>query len=127
MLDHQLPSLPPFAHLWATLDEIFDWLAEKVIVATLPRAEFGDLDATWVAPRSMTSWRTGAPLELVRFAGANRLKVEIDYRAEQGRQGSRIVEPYALRRPVKGTCNCSSSTTTASSPPTGLTASRVSP
>lgn len=98
MLDHQLPSLPPFTPFWATLDEVFDWLTMKVAVPALPRAEFGDLDTDWVAPRSMTSWRTDAPLELVRFAGANRLKVEIDYRAEQGRQGPRIVEPYALRR-----------------------------
>lgn len=50
----------------------------------------------------MTSWRTGAPLELIRFAGAKRLRVEIDYRAEQGRQGRRIVEPYAFRRTRDG-------------------------
>ncbi|MBI3686938.1 MAG: WYL domain-containing protein [Actinobacteria bacterium] len=50
----------------------------------------------------MTSWRSGAPLELIRFAGANRLKVEIDYRAEWGRQGPRVVEPYALRRTRDG-------------------------
>ncbi|MCY4088458.1 MAG: WYL domain-containing protein [Actinomycetia bacterium] len=45
----------------------------------------------------MASWRQGAPLELVRFAGANRLKIEIDYRAEEGRWRPRVVEPYALR------------------------------
>ena len=50
----------------------------------------------------MTSWRTGSPLELVRFAGADRLKVDIDYRPETGRHGPRIVEPYALRRTKDG-------------------------
>ncbi|HUZ40746.1 MAG TPA: WYL domain-containing protein, partial [Acidimicrobiales bacterium] len=47
-------------------------------------------------------WRVGFPLELIRYAGANRLKVEIDYRAEQGRSGPRIVEPYSLRRTSEG-------------------------
>ncbi len=50
----------------------------------------------------MTSWRSGAPLELIRFAGANRLRAQIDYRAEKGRQGPRIVEPYAFRRTQDG-------------------------
>lgn len=102
MLDHQLPSLPGFDHFWATLEELFAWLAGQVALPTLPRAEFGSLDTTWRAPRSMTSWRSGAPLDLIRFAGANRLRVEIDYRAEQGRWGRRIVEPYAFRRTHDG-------------------------
>jgi predicted DNA-binding transcriptional regulator YafY len=38
----------------------------------------------------------------VRYAGANRLKVEIDYRPEQGRVGPRLVEPYSLRRTRDG-------------------------
>jgi hypothetical protein len=33
---------------------------------------------------------------------ANRLRVEIDYRPEQGRSGPRVVEPYALRRTSEG-------------------------
>ena len=33
---------------------------------------------------------------------ANRLQVDIDYRAESGRRGSRRVEPYSLRRTVDG-------------------------
>jgi predicted DNA-binding transcriptional regulator YafY len=42
--------------------------------------------------------REAAGLELLRYAGANRLKVDIDYRAENGRRGPRRVEPYSLRR-----------------------------
>jgi predicted nucleotidyltransferase component of viral defense system len=97
MLAHQLPSLPPFEQFWSGLEELFAWLGQKVALPTLRRAEFGELDPEWRAPRSMTTWGSGAPLELIRFAGANRLKVELDYRAEQGRWGKRIVEPYSLR------------------------------
>jgi len=50
----------------------------------------------------MAVWRAPFPLEMIRFAGANRLKVEIDYRAEDGRQGPRVVEPYSLRRTRAG-------------------------
>jgi predicted DNA-binding transcriptional regulator YafY len=35
---------------------------------------------------------------LLRYAGVNRLKVEVDYRAENGRRGPRRVEPCSLRR-----------------------------
>ncbi len=103
MLGHQLPRpLAPFANFWGALDDIFGWLAGGARVASLPRAELGRLDDTWNAPRAMTSWRGGAPLELVRYAGANRMKVEIDYRAEEGRRGPRTVEPCSLRRTQDG-------------------------
>jgi predicted nucleotidyltransferase component of viral defense system len=103
MLAHQLPHLPPFPQFWSKLAGIFEWLTAKTEPAQLPRLELQpDDDPTWVAPRRMTSWRTPFPLELVRFAGANRLKVEIDYRAKQGRRSLRIVEPYSLRRAKNG-------------------------
>jgi predicted nucleotidyltransferase component of viral defense system len=104
MLGHQLPRpLPPFAAFWNELDPIFAWLDGKRPRAALRRAELGgNLDSDWIAPRAITSWRGGIPIETIRYAGANRLKVEIDYRAEQGRSGSRIVEPYSLRRTQDG-------------------------
>jgi predicted nucleotidyltransferase component of viral defense system len=103
MLGHQLPTpLPPFAEFWSTLDEVFGWLAGEVTRVVLPRAESGDLEAAWLAPTAITSWRRGFPFELIRYAGANRLKVDIDYRAEDGRRGPRRVEPYSLRRSVEG-------------------------
>ncbi len=105
MLGHQLPRpLAPFSVFWDALDDVFAWLGGQARVAVLPRAELevGTLDAAWTAPRGMTSWREGAPLELVRYAGANRLKVDIDYRAEVGRRGPRVVEPYSLRRTNAG-------------------------
>ena len=97
MLAHQLPHLPLFAEFWAALGDLFAWLRRERAIPILRRAELGDLDPSWMPPRTMASWPRGAPLELIRFAGANRLRVEIDYRAEEGRMGPRIVEPYSLR------------------------------
>ena len=103
MLGHQLPSpLPPFESFWSTLDSVFGWLDGSRQIAQLPRAEVGQPDATWDAPQAITSWRRQVPLELLRYAGSNRLKVDIDYRAAEGRQGVRRVEPYALRRTRDG-------------------------
>ena len=98
MLGHQLPRpLQPFADFWSTLDDVFGWLAGTLRIVELPRASLGTLDSGWEAPKAITSWRLGVPLELLRYAGVNRLKVDIDYRAENGRWGSRRVQPYSLR------------------------------
>lgn len=102
MLGHQLPHLPPFNEFWGSLDGLFAWLAGAPAGPVLPRAETDDADPAWTAPRAMMSWRVGAPLELIRFAGANRLKVELDYAALSGRWGPRIVEPYSLRMARNG-------------------------
>lgn len=102
MLAHQLPYLAPFEEFWNALDAVFAWVhGETAAAAALPRAGYGDL-SEWAPEPGMTSWRNGVPLELIRFAGANRLKVEIDYRARDGRVGPRTVEPYSLRRTRDG-------------------------
>lgn len=103
MLGHQLPRpLPPFSDFWTTLDDVFHWLAGRLPIVQLPRAEFGKLDPAWEAPRAITSWRWDLPIELLRYAGVNRLKVDIDYRARDGRWGPRRVEPYSLRHTLDG-------------------------
>lgn len=102
MLGHQLPRpLAPFEGFWGALDDVFSWLAGTRQIRALPRAEVGKA-TEWAAPKAITSWRQQVPLELLRYAGANRLKVDIDYRAEQGRQGARRVEPYSLRHTQDG-------------------------
>jgi predicted nucleotidyltransferase component of viral defense system len=103
MLGHQLPTpLPPFAQFWSELEAVFAWLG-GTRRPVLQRAHFDrDADPDWTAPRAITSWRRGIPLETIRYAGANRLKVEIDYPAEQGRHGPRVVEPYSLRQTKDG-------------------------
>jgi predicted nucleotidyltransferase component of viral defense system len=101
MLGHQLPQpTPPFSQFWDSLDSVFKWLGGRPAVP-LPRAEIGTA-SPWTAPRAIASWRTGFPLELIRYAGSNRLKVVIDYRPEKGRHGPRLVEPYSLRRSNAG-------------------------
>jgi hypothetical protein len=41
-------------------------------------------------------------IEVIRFAAANRLRVAIDYRNEQGQRSTRTVEPYSLRETQAG-------------------------
>lgn len=104
MLAHQLPVLPEFAQFWQELPALFDWLhasAERpvrpVIQAPGPR-----IDTTWRPPSMGTAWNVQAPLEIIRFAAANRLCVDLNYRDQSGRVGRRIIEPYSLRRTQDG-------------------------
>lgn len=102
MLGHQLPFLPPFDGFWSELDEVFAWLSGRTPAPVLEPVPVGSDIASWRPARHMTTWRSGAPLELIRFAGANRLKVVLDYWPERGRIGPRVVEPYSLRRTRDG-------------------------
>ena len=61
MLGHQLPRpLPPFDSFWSTLDDVFGWLAGTRPSQDLPRAQLGNLDPDWTAPRAITTWRRGS-------------------------------------------------------------------
>jgi predicted nucleotidyltransferase component of viral defense system len=98
MLAHQLPALPPIDEFLETLAGVFSWLqgAESPQLAPVPALR-ERLEPGWVAPPTITRWPGGAPLEQIRFAGANHLLVELAY------QGStRLIEPYALRRSQAG-------------------------
>lgn len=97
MLGHQLPFLPAFEGFWDELDSVFEWLEGRIAVPVLEPIRYPDEVSETRPARYMTTWNTGAPLELIRFAGANRLKVVVDYRPERGRAGPRVVEPYSLR------------------------------
>jgi predicted nucleotidyltransferase component of viral defense system len=101
MLAHQLPHLPAISEYWSAVEAMFEWLngaSRKALRRIEPREK---VDTTWAPPRSMAAWG-GGRLDLLRYAGSNRLKVDIDYRAERGRQGWRRVEPYAFRRTQDG-------------------------
>jgi predicted nucleotidyltransferase component of viral defense system len=104
MLAHQLPQLPPFEQFWESLADVFEWLEGRRALPVLPHAVVpgADVDVSWRMPRTMVSWRESAPIELIRFAGANRLKIEVDYRAERGRQGPRLVSPLSFQRSRQG-------------------------
>lgn len=98
MLGHQLPALPPFEQFWRELPALLDWLhgsVEKVARRTFPGAA-GDaptLDDTWRPPVMAQTWHTATPLEIIRFAAANRLCVDLVYQ-----DSHRLIEPYSLRR-----------------------------
>jgi hypothetical protein len=99
MLGHQVPVLPPFEQFWQELPEVFDWLYRSVEKATPPIMSAGGqaIDTTWQPPVMATAWHTAAPMEMIRYAAANRLCVNLAY------QGSRrLIEPYSLRRTRDG-------------------------
>ena len=108
MLAHQLPVLPSFESFWNELADVFAWLYGEVPRAKLSAVPLpaGDrFDVSWRPPAMATSWRSmgvSAPLEIIRFAAANRLCVSLDYTNEQGRRDVRIIEPYSLRRTSEG-------------------------
>ncbi len=107
MLAHQLPQLPPFEAFWDELPAVFDWLREAPVQAQLPAMGSlrSEIDQTWHAPAMASSWRAQgvtAPLEIIRFAAANRLCVDLEYQDEAGRIATRTIEPYSLRRTSAG-------------------------
>lgn len=104
MLAHQLPALPPLEAFWAVLPEFFAWLAggmRPVMPQAYPLAA-GDVVlrqplGTLSGPGVLSS-----TLEIIRFAAANRLTVEIDYVTAEGNRTTREIEAYSLRRTRAG-------------------------
>jgi WYL domain len=99
MLGHQLPVLPPLNDFWDALPEIFSWMAGA---AELPQRGFirHDPGETPVISRVLPLHipiRSRSILEIIRFAAANHLCVDLAY------DGSvRRIEPYSLRRTREG-------------------------
>ncbi|MBW2108975.1 MAG: nucleotidyl transferase AbiEii/AbiGii toxin family protein [Deltaproteobacteria bacterium] len=99
MLAHQLPVLPPFEQFWQEIPLVFEWLhgvREKTEQSSVPRMGLS-LDDTWQPPNMAQAWHTGVPLEIIRFAAANRLCVDLAYHGT-----NRLIEPYSLRRTREG-------------------------
>lgn len=99
MLAHQLPALPPLAAFWDELPAFFQWLEGGA--APVVRAAYAiGQGETVLRERELRLPLSGAALsylEVIRFAAANRLLVELGY------QGStRRIEPYSLRRTSDG-------------------------
>jgi predicted nucleotidyltransferase component of viral defense system len=100
MLGHQLPVLPPFESFWSVLPEFFRWLETGAELVPLVSAALG-ADEEVVRPAIGALRRAGLPgssfLEIVRFAAANRLCVDLAYG-----NSVRRIEPYSLRRTRAG-------------------------
>jgi predicted nucleotidyltransferase component of viral defense system len=105
MLAHQLPVLPPVESFWDALAEFFAWLA-RGFAPPAPAAYQLAEGETLIRPqvgrigRIMGS-RPGL-LEMVRFAAANRLCVDLVYRKPDGEAVRPRIEPYSLRRTRAG-------------------------
>lgn len=99
MLAHQLPELPPFEQFWLELPGLFEWLythVERIAKPKIPRMGHA-VDETWLPPTMAQAWYTKIPFEVIRFAGANRLCVNLAYHGTR-----RLIEPYSLRRTRQG-------------------------
>jgi len=99
MLGHQLPALPPVADFWAALPEVFTWIMGGAEAPQRVRIEPGTVEVVVRSrelPMNIPS-RIRAPLEIIRFAAANYLCVDLRY------DGSvRRIEPYSLRQTADG-------------------------
>jgi predicted nucleotidyltransferase component of viral defense system len=99
MLGHQLPALPPVEAFWGVLPEFFRWLEEEGTPG-IPASYVASAGETVIRePTLRLALRpaTQSALEIIRFAAANRLCVDLVY---DGR--TRRIEPYSLRRTKEG-------------------------
>ncbi len=104
MLAHQLPALPPLQAFWDVLPEFFAWLVggmRPAMPAAYPLAQGDVVLRQPLGTLSGPGWVASA-LEIIRFAAANRLTVEIDYIKENGQRTTREIEAYSLRRTSEG-------------------------
>lgn len=99
MLAHQLPALPPVESFWEALPEFFDWLYGRTVseAPAAYRLERGESVLRERALRLPLGYGPQSFLEVIRFAAANRLCVEFDYKGV-----TRLIEPYSLRRTRDG-------------------------
>jgi predicted nucleotidyltransferase component of viral defense system len=97
MLRHQLPALPPVESFWSVLPEFFAWL-QGGEPPTIPASYATARGETVLRDRTLPLGAASqSHIEVIRFAAANRLCVDLDY------QGStRRIEPYSLRRTQDG-------------------------
>ena len=95
MLGHQLQALPSVASFWDVLPGFFAWLQTGVApaVPATYRMAAGETVLRDRTLRLPISGRAQAYLEIIRFAAANRLCVDLEYGGTDRR-----IEPYSLRR-----------------------------
>jgi predicted nucleotidyltransferase component of viral defense system len=94
MLGHQLPVLPPVSDFWAALPEVLAWLrgGKEVPQPDSITAEPAEITIrSRELPKGIPK-RLRGPLEIIRFAAANHLCVDLAYDGS-----TRRIEPYSLR------------------------------
>lgn len=99
MLKHQLPALPPVEDVLSRLARLTTWLDPKVreapAMVRLESALLGRSSTPLATGHGGRYWGLGTAVEVVRFAGANRLVVSFNYHGKH-----RLVEPYSIRNPA---------------------------
>ena len=99
MLGHQLQALPSLESFWSALPDFFGWLATG-LAPTVPAAYPMAVGETVLRERTLhlpVSGTAQSFLEIIRFAAANHLCVDLEY------EGSFLrIEPYSLRRTGEG-------------------------
>lgn len=101
-LKHQISVLPDFQSFLIELPQVLDWIAgtESQKLETIGVSDVGEQE-TQVSPESVASLVAPGPatsyLDRIRFAAANRLRVNLGYGGEY-----RLIEPYALARSSEG-------------------------
>ncbi len=99
MLSHQLPVLPPLNDFWDALQEIFAWITHSAEIPQRALIQHGSGEIavrTRVLPMGVPIG-SRSTLEIIRFAAANHLCVDLTY------DGSvRRIEPYSLRQSAEG-------------------------
>lgn len=104
MLKHQLPVLPPYESFWDELPNFFDWINGGTAPAA-PIAYANDGTEAVLRTRNLRlplSVASQTIIEIVRFAAANRLYVDLDYRKLDGSTSQPRIEAYSLRRTADG-------------------------
>jgi hypothetical protein len=99
MLAHQLPVLPPLRDFWEALPEIFTWILRGTEVPQRALIQHGASETpvrTRVLPIGVPL-RSRSTIEIIRFAAANYLCVDLSYDGNVRR-----IEPYSLRQTADG-------------------------
>ena len=106
MLAHQVQVLPPIESFLEVLPRLFAWLESGADASArlnpIPAAEHRSNLYRPASGRLGLGGRTGAEMETIRFAAANRLLVELDYTNLHGVRSTRLIEPYSLYRTQDG-------------------------
>lgn len=99
MLKHQLPVLPPLNDFWDALPEIFAWMTSSAPVPQRAIIQHGAGEMpirTRMLPMAVPL-SSRSTLEIIRFAAANHLCVDLTYD-----HSVRRIEPYSLRQTAEG-------------------------
>lgn len=99
MLAHQLPELPSVDAFWAELPQFFQWLNGRATAPVLQPygGQEGEQPIHDVGWRLPVHSHVQAAMEIIRFAAANQLCVDLTYQSSVRR-----IEPYSMRRTLDG-------------------------